>query len=88
MQALLHGGRAPLGTSSGTPLSEPIIEDENHVLLTCPLYEDLRQQLLPATRNPLENDFESIFENAWTIRDIGNYISKIFERRQLTYVDS
>ena len=70
------------------PLSEPIIEDENHVLLTCPLYEDLRQQLLPATQNLLENDFGSIFENAWTIRDIGNYISKIFERRQLTYVDS
>ena len=70
------------------PLSEPIIEDEEHVLLTCPLYEDLRQQLLPATQNLLENDFGSIFENSWTIRDIGNYISKMFERRHLTYADS
>ena len=66
------------------PLSDPIIEDEKHVLLTCPLYADLRHQLLPATRELLERDIVAIFENSVTIRDVGNFASKMFERRTLT----
>ena len=66
------------------PLSDPIIEDEEHVLLTCPLYADLRHHLLPATRELLDRDIVEIFENSVTIRDIGNYASKMFERRSLT----
>ena len=49
------------------PLSDPIIEDQKHVLLTCPLYADLRHQLLPATRELLERDIVAIFENSATI---------------------
>ena len=66
------------------PLSDPIIEDEKHVLLTCPLYADLRHQLLPTTRELLERDIVAIFDNSVTIRDIGNFASKMFERRSLT----
>ena len=65
------------------PLSDPIIEDEEHVLRNCPLYDDLRDQLNPYTQNLLFEDITTIFENSITTRDIGRYISKIYERRLL-----
>ena len=64
------------------PFSTPIIEDEEHVLRNCPLYDDLRGQLSPLTRNHLEENITLIFENSLAIRDIGNYVRKIFDKRE------
>ena len=35
------------------PCPDPIIEDETHILQTCPHYEDLREKLQPQTRSLL-----------------------------------
>jgi hypothetical protein len=63
------------------PYPDPIIEDETHVLNTCPLYEDLRQKLLPQTRSLLHTEISQIFKHSWTIRDLGKFLVKVNERR-------
>ena len=63
------------------PFPTPIIEDEEHVLSDCPLYDDLKDQLCPFTRNLLGEDIALIFENSIAIRDFGSYVRKIFDRR-------
>ena len=63
------------------PFPTPIIEDEEHVLSDCPLYNDLRDHLCPFTRNLLGEDITLIFENSIAIRDFGSYVCKIFDRR-------
>ena len=63
------------------PFPTPIIEDEEHVLRDCPLYDDLRVQLCPFTQNLLGEDITLIFENSIAIRDFGSYVRKIFDRR-------
>ena len=63
------------------PYPDPIIEDETHILQTCPLYEDLRQRLLPHTSNLIHSDIAQIFRHARTIRDIGKFLTKVNDRR-------
>ena len=63
------------------PYPDPIIEDETHILQTCPLYEDLRQRLLPHTSNLIHSDIAQIFRHARTIRDIGRFLTKVNDRR-------
>jgi hypothetical protein len=46
------------------PYPDPIIEDETHILNTCPLYEDLRQKLPPQTRSLLHTEISQIFKHA------------------------
>ena len=63
------------------PCPDPIIEDEIHILGACPLYEDLRQKLSPQTRNLIHSEIGHIFKYAWTIRDLGDFLIKVHERR-------
>ena len=63
------------------PFADPIIEDEQHVLLQCPQYEDLRGNLSSRSQEYLLTDIENIFNDLWSIRDVGRFIEKIFEKR-------
>ena len=63
------------------PFPDPIIEDEDHVLRTCPLYEDLRNKLQPKTKTYLSSDVGQIFSDSTTIRDIGRFLTKAYDRR-------
>ena len=63
------------------PFADPIIEDEQHVLLQCPQYEDLRSNLSSRSQEYLLTDIENIFNDLWSIRDVGRFIEKIFEKR-------
>jgi hypothetical protein len=63
------------------PFPDPIIEDEDHVLRTCPLYEDLRNKLIPKTKIYLFSDTGQIFSDSTTIRDIGRFLTKAYDRR-------
>ena len=58
----------------------PIIEDEFHVLITCPQYEDIRNKLDKKTREALVNNMQSLFEEE-KVTKIANYISKVFKKR-------
>ena len=42
------------------PFADPIIEDEQHVLLQCPQYEDLRSNLSSRSQEYLLTDIENI----------------------------
>ena len=57
----------------------PIFEDELHVLITCPQYEDIRNKLDKKTRGALVN-MQSLFEEE-KVTKIANYISKVFKKR-------
>ena len=63
------------------PFPDPVIEDELHVLRTCPLYADLRDKLLPKTKTYLYSDVGLLFKESTTIRDIGRFLTKACERR-------
>ena len=63
------------------PGTEPIIEDELHILLHCPHYNDLRQLLHPKTKALLSTNPEDLFNNSTTLRDIGSFIRKVHDRR-------
>ena len=63
------------------PFPDPIIEDECHVLRKCPLYEDLRGKLLPKTTTYLSSDIGQIFADSSTIRDVGRFLIKAYEKR-------
>ena len=67
------------------PFADPVIEDELHVLLQCPLYEDLRRNLPARSLECLSTDIDNLFDDIRTIRDIGRFIEKIFEKRSLGF---
>ena len=47
------------------PFADPIIEDEQHVLLQCPQYEDLRSNLSSRFQEYLLTEIEKIFNDLW-----------------------
>ena len=60
------------------PYFEPIIEDEVHVLRTCPAYHDLRSNLSDEMKTKLFTDLTLAFYHTALM---GSYIRKIFNRR-------
>ena len=63
------------------PFFDPIIEDEFHVLLTCPLYEKIRAKLSSTIKAVLQEDPKQIFQTATYIRDISRYLKKAHKIR-------
>ena len=63
------------------PFPDPIIEDELHILRTCPLYEDLRHCLSPPSKTLLFSDIGQMFAHPTTIGDLGRFLTKAHERR-------
>ena len=63
------------------PFPDPIIEDELHVLRTCPLYEDLRHCLSQQSKTLLFSDIGQIFAHPTTIGDLGRFLTKAHEQR-------
>ena len=59
------------------PFAEPVIEDELHVLRSCPLYDDLRSKLSPLTKNYLSSEVDALFEESATIRELGRFLNKV-----------
>ena len=62
------------------PSFDPIIEDEVHILRTCPLYYDLRMALDEQIKEMIFRDVGEIF-SAEKIMNSSRYILKIFKRR-------
>ena len=62
------------------PFFEPILENELHILIYCPSYSVLRDNLKNATKTALQ-DLKSLFHSAPTIRDISNFLKKAHDRR-------
>ena len=60
------------------PFPDPIIEDELHILRTCPLYT---HKLSQQTKTYLFSDISLIFADSTTIRDIGRFLTKVHDRR-------
>ena len=63
------------------PFLDPIVEDETHVIQTCPLYEDLRKKLKAPTYMALHEDPKLLFQTSTEIRDFSRFPRKIHERR-------
>ena len=63
------------------PFFDPIVEDETHVIQTCPLYEDLRKKLKAPTYMALHEDPKLLFQTSTEIRDFSRFLRKIHERR-------
>ena len=62
------------------PFFEPILEDEYHVLRTCPKYHDLRLKLSDKVKTYIFADMSAIF-TAEHLQESARYIMKIYKRR-------
>ena len=63
------------------PFFEHILENELHILIYCPSYSVLRDNLKKSTKKVLLDDPKSLFHSAPTIRDISNFLKKAHDRR-------
>jgi hypothetical protein len=64
------------------PMFEPIVEDENHVLTTCSLYDDLRLNLSHRVKNLISAEaFSDLFKEVQTIRETARFLIKVTNRR-------
>ena len=61
------------------PFFDLIVEDEWHVLRTCPLYEDLRNALSDEAKTALFADMSSFLSSM--AAETGRYLVKIWQRR-------
>ena len=62
------------------PFFEPIVEDEYHVLRTCPKYHDIRLKLSDTVKTNLFADTPAVFSRG-NLPESARYILKIFKRR-------
>ena len=63
------------------PLADPILEDEPHVLVACPLYHHIRSTLTgDLLCSILRWDWEDLFYEQH-VREVASYISRIFRYR-------
>ena len=70
-----------LSLLSELPFFNPIIEDELHILTSCPMYSYLREKLKDPTISALHSNPKSLFSSAPLIRDISDYLKKVHDRR-------
>ena len=64
------------------PFYDPIIEDESHVLVTCPRYHLLRSKLPDNVLSPmLRHDFQEALEDKRYSFYVGQFIKNIFQSR-------
>ena len=63
------------------PFFDPIVEDETHVIQTCPLYEDLRKKLKAPTYIVLHEDPKFLFQTSTELRDFSRFLTNIHKRR-------
>ena len=63
------------------PFFYPIIEDELHVLRTCPLYDDFRHKLSDGVKTNIFSDVKSLFSTATQLRETARFLSKSHRRR-------
>ena len=66
------------------PFFDPILEDEIHVLQSCPLYEDIRSNAPEAVKDLIHTDLKRLFIDKALLPQFGRLISKIFDRRFAT----
>jgi exonuclease III len=63
------------------PFADPILEDEAHVLVTCPLYHHIRTTVPePLLCSILRWDWEELFYEG-NVKEFASYISRIFRHR-------
>ena len=67
---------------SELPLFDPILEDEIHVLRTCPRYEDIRQRLSSEAKDALFQEPDNMFSTNSATWDIGIFLYKVSQRRK------
>ena len=63
------------------PTFEPILEDELHILRTCPLYQDLRYNLTDPVKTNIFADIRSLFTSAPQVRELARFLVKVHKRR-------
>ena len=65
------------------PFFNPIIEDEQHILSSCSLYDTDRIKLRPETRDLIGSSegLKLVFNNASQICETARYLKKCHERR-------
>ena len=66
------------------PMFEPIIEDEKHVLATCSLYDEIRQNLKLQVRTAITSETATLmdlFNDIRSIREISRFLVKVNKRR-------
>ena len=72
----------PVRLMAELPMFEPIVEDENHVLTTCSLYDDLRLNLSHRVKNLISAEaFSELFKEVQTIRETARFLIKVTNRR-------
>jgi hypothetical protein len=59
---------------------DPILEDEIHVMVSCPCYHSIREKLRENTNNLLNTDVASLF-SADNIKECSIFIKKIHAER-------
>ena len=63
------------------PFFNPIIEDEVHVLRTCPLYRDLRDRFIPAAKTSLLTRMDFLFTDTNILKEMSKFLVEINKRR-------
>ena len=60
------------------PCFDPPLEDEFHILLNCPKYDDLRSKLKQETKIALQetSKIHYLFENHTSVREIARFLTK------------
>ena len=69
------------------PFFDPIVEDETHVIQTCPLYEDLRKKFKAPTYMALHEDPKLLFQTSTEIRDFSRFLRKIHSTKKQIYTN-
>ena len=59
------------------PFFDPIIEDEVHVLRTCPLYQDSRDRLSSEAKTNLFEGMDLIFTQPKLLKEIAKFLVDI-----------
>ena len=68
------------------PFFDPIIEDEYHLLATCPLYHDLRSRLPDDVLSLLlQHDLRSVFQDNKKTKSMAIYLTAALKRRHDYY---
>ena len=65
------------------PTIKPIVEDEQHILSECSLYDDIRCKLKHTTKLVLKDgtDLKSLFVDPTTVRDLARFLRRCHDRR-------